>query len=193
MRIYAGLLVATLAALQPLTAGPITYTETGQLSGTLGTTVLTNTSFTFVFNGDTANITGSNPLLNIALSNSLSLGSSIGSFTTAVEVGVNPLSGVIGFSNTAENAGITFTSATAVGYGLATPIAITGGTPLFYTGTFATSLGTLDITSAQNLGFTASGGVPEPGTLALVFIGLFGLLAVCFRSPRSGSRVRAAL
>ena len=158
MRIsYVGVLIAALGAVTHLAAGPITYTETGQISGSLGSTILTNAAFTFIFQGDTADITNAGPsvLLNPAISNSLLIGSSSGSFTTPVEVGV-ATNGTVGFSDLSDANGITFTTSAAIGYGLATPISLSGGTATFATGTLVTSDGTLTINGAQNLTFTAA-------------------------------------
>jgi hypothetical protein len=173
------LAVAAVTLVRPLTAGPITYVETGQLSGTLATAPLSGVSFTFTFIGDTTNITGagtvSDPFFNLATSNTITIGASNGSFTTTVGMGVNNIDGIIGFSNLAETSGITFTSPGAIGYNLATPISVSSATAFFGSGSLLTSLGTLSITSAQNLTFTATTGVPEPATLelsALAFLGL---------------------
>jgi len=166
-------------------ASPIIYTESGQVSGTLGATTLTNAAFTFVFTGDTANITGSGVLLNIPTSNSITIGASSGSFTTAVNVGVNTGSGIIGFTDLAKSNGITFTSAGAVGYNLATPISVTASTPFFDQGSLGTSLGTFTITSALNLSFTAITGVPEPASLTFVGAGLLGLMSLLLLRKRA--------
>ena len=166
---------AALTLIQPLSAGPIRYVETGQLSGTLGGVGLTNVSFTFTFFGDTANITGSNPLLNQAISNTIVVGASNGFFTTPVETGVNSTAGIIGFADLTQLNGITLSSAGAIGYNLAAPISVSGS-PFSASGSLGTSLGTLSITSAQNLNFTATAGVPEPGTLGLSALALIGVL-----------------
>lgn len=173
--VWAGVCVLGGSAL----AGPITYTESGTLSGSLGATTLTNVSFTFVFNGDTANIVSGNPLLNPATSNSISIGAFNGSFTTAVEVGVGA-AGIIGFTDLSENDGITFSSAGAVGYNLAAPITVTAPTSHFASGSLETSLGTLAITGAQNLSFTATL-VPEPASMSLLGLSLLGLTSLRLR------------
>jgi hypothetical protein len=168
-------------------ASPITYTESGQLSGTLGSTTLTNTAFTFAFSGDTTNITQPFPteILNVAVSNSITIGASSGSFTTVVETGVNPVSGIIGFVDLTAFNGITFTSAGAVGYNLATQIFVTANTPFSASGSLGTTLGTLTITGAQNLTFTATTAVPEPASLTLIGPGLLGLTGLRLRRKRT--------
>jgi hypothetical protein len=175
------LAVAASAFVQPLAAAPIFYVETGQLSGSLGSTVLTDASFTFTFYGDTANITSlSSSLLNPATSNSISIGASNGSFTTAVDAGVNPSytssSGIVGFTDPSENNGITFVSTGAYGYDLATPISVSSVSAFYDEGSLATTLGTLTITGAQDLTFTATGGVPEPSTCGISALALLGFV-----------------
>jgi hypothetical protein len=163
-------------------ASPITYTESGQLTGMLGGTTLTNANFTLVFNGDTANITGTTTLLNTAISNSFTIGGVNGLFTVPVEVGVSPSQGNIGFDAPALAAGITFPGG-AFGYNLATPISVTALVPLFHTGSIPTSVGALVIGPAQNLSFTATL-APEPPSLTFLGVGLLALTGLCRKARR---------
>jgi len=184
---YLGLAIAALGFLQSLAASPITYVETGQLSGTLGTSGLNNVAFTFTFSGDTNNITGAgtgaNPFLNEAISNSLTIGVSKGSFLPVIDVGVNNVLGQIGVTDPALTDGITFTSAGAIGYDLVTPISVSSSSAYFAGGSLATTLGTLTISSAQNLTFTVA--APEPATGILSVFTLLGLVLVCVRTTKS--------
>ncbi len=179
-----GFLLIALCLALPLAAGPIRYWMTGSLFGSLGTAPVTGAEFTFVFNGDTTNIAGTNPLLNPAISNSISItGFGSGQFTQAIDVGVNPTLGIGGFSNTGLVSGITLQNGGFVGWDLATPIGpLTSASALFATGSLTTSLGTLAITGAQDLTFQATT-VPEPATAALT--GLALLFVAGFRMSRA--------
>jgi hypothetical protein len=174
-------LAASVAFVQPLAAGPITYVESGEISGTLGSTALDNVAFTFTFVGDTANITTSSGVFyNIATSNAVTIGSTNTTFTSSVEVGLNNLNGFIGLCDVISGCGpqITFEGAPGSStYALATSISIpqSGATDLI--GSFTTAAGTLTATSAQDLLFTATLGTatPEPGTVGMLGAGLAAL------------------
>ena len=177
------LLIALYLAL-PLAAGPIRYWMTGSLFGSLGTAPVTGAEFTFVFNGDTTNITGVNPLLNPAVSNSISIsGFGSGEFTQTIDVGLNPVSGIGGFSSTGLGSGITLQNGGFVGWDLATPIGpLTSASPFYAAGSLTTSLGTLAIAGAEDLTYQATA-VPEPATTALT--GLALLFVAGFRMSRA--------
>jgi hypothetical protein len=172
----------------PLAAGSITYVETGQVSGTLAGVALTNVPFTFTFLGDTTNITASGSiLLNPAISNTITIGSSNGTFTIPVETGVVSGSNIIGFSDLARTDGITFVSAGVAGYNLATAISVSAVAPVVASGgSLGTSLGTLVITGSQDLTFTATTGVPEPGTFEFSLIALAGVTLIGLRRRKVG-------
>jgi hypothetical protein len=176
MRAFYGVFVLAAFLSLPLAAGPIEYIESGQLSGTLGSTVLTNAAFSFTFFGDTANITGTNPILNPALSNVITIAGSPGAFTTAVEVGDSNAASVVGFSDLSLNNGITLVNAAAATYNLATAIGpLTAVTEFdLNASTLGTTLGTLTITSATNLSFQAVP-TPEPATVGLAALALLGM------------------
>ena len=180
-KILAGLCLS-LAGSFSLAASTIQYTESGQLSGYLGSTKLTNVNFIFTFLSNTANITGngstSNPFQNVATSNTISIGSSNGSFTSAVEVGdIGPYD-LIGFSNTALNAFIVFQNAAAGSYNLASAMGpITASTAYYDGGSLGTTLGTLTISGAQNLSFKATTtAAPEPSLVGLIGFALLGMM-----------------
>ncbi|MEP7353237.1 MAG: hypothetical protein ABI824_08410 [Acidobacteriota bacterium] len=183
-----GIVLAALATVAH--AGPITYIETGEISGRLGTgnaaISLTNTSFSFTFNSDTANIFTFTPgvLFNPALSNSITIGALSGSFTEAMIAGLVPGSGLIGMGGAAGDKAINFSSAGAVGYGLVTPISVSNPAASFAGGTYSTTLGDLVVTGAQNLTFTAVLGTPEPGTIGLSVVGLLALAGTALRRSK---------
>jgi hypothetical protein len=186
-KIFAGLCLSVACSFS-LAASTIQYTESGQLSGTLGATHLTNVNFVFTFLSNTANVTGngstSNPFQNVATSNTISIGSSNGSFTSAVEVGdIGPYD-LIGFSNTALTAFIAFQNAAAGSYNLGSAIGpLTSSTAYYDGGSLSTSLGTLTITGAQNLSFKATTtATPEPSMVGLIGFGLLGMIVAGRRS-----------
>jgi hypothetical protein len=183
---YVGLALA-LGLLQPLGAASIIYIETGQLSGTLGSSALNDAAFTFTLIGDTANITGAgtamSPFLNTAISNTFAIGASQGFFSSAVDAGADGVDAQVGLTSSALTAGITFNSAGATGYNLATAISVSASSPFFASGSFATNLGTLAITGAQNLTFTAIV-VPEPATGVLSAFTLLGFALLGVRTAR---------
>jgi hypothetical protein len=181
---YSGFSFIALCLALPLAAGPISYTMTGFLNGSLGTAPVTDAAFTFVFNGDTTGITGTNPLLNPAISNSISItGFGSGQFTQAIDVGVNPTAGIGGFTDTTETRGITLQIGGFVGWDLATSIGpLTSVAPFYAAGGLTTSLGTLSITGARDLTYQANA-VPEPATAALAGLALLCLAG--FRISRA--------
>jgi hypothetical protein len=182
---YSSFLLIALCLALPLAAGPITYTMTGFLTGTLGTAPVTGAAFTFVFNGDTAGISGTNPLLNPAITNSISItGFGTGQFTQAMVAGVNPTGGIGGFSDPSTANALTLENGGFVGWGLATPIGpLTNAAAYWASGSFTTDLGSLSITGARDLTFEATTTVPEPATAALAGLALLGLAG--FRMSRA--------
>lgn len=193
-KLLAGLF-ASLVCAAALPASTIQYVESGQLSGTLGTTNLNDVSFVFTFIGNTANITGngsdSNPYANTALSNTFTIGSSNGSFTGTVEVGDINASSLIGFGNSSLTGYIAFLNSVAATYNLASAVGPLTETSSYSGGSLTTSLGTLNITGAQDLSFTATiATAPEPSLLGL---SAFGLLAIIVAGWRKSQRDSAML
>jgi hypothetical protein len=155
----------------PLAAGPITSTMTGSLSSTVGGVAVTNAPFTFVFNGDTANVFNASPALpaNVEISNSMSItGFGVGQFTGTVGTGLDLLDNAAGFADPSGTSIILAQNAGFAAWNLATsfgPLSQAG--PAYAAqGSFATSSGTQTIAGAQNVSFGATaGGVPEPATV----------------------------
>ncbi len=128
------------------------------MTGTLGTTNLNNVSFVFTFigNGD--------PFENTALSNTITIGSSKGSFTGSVEAGdIDASSSLIGFSNT----GIAFLNSVAATYNLAGAVGPLTSTSSYYAG------GSFTITSAQDLSLKATTSGPWPAPCIISWHGSF--------------------
>ena len=178
MKAFATSLIALCFGL-PLMAEPITYTMTGTLSGTLGGVAVTDATFKFVFNGDTANIFDASPtlLLNPATSTSLFItGFGSGDFTQTIDVGVDLQDDNAGFANPGltdifviQNAAFgAWNDATSIGpleqFGAASQVQ----------GSFSTSLGTLALIGADNVSFGAA--VPEPSLIAFVGCSMLGTI-----------------
>ena len=158
-------------AVSMLVAAPISYTITGFLNGSLDATPFAAEPFTVVINADTAGVNLALPgiLYNPAFSTSISItGVGSGSFVSSMIVGVNYLDGIIGFTDGSVG-GVTFQNAGAIGWDLASPIGpLTAASPFYAAGTLPTTFGTLTITGARDLSFSADTGVPEPSTGLLV-------------------------
>jgi hypothetical protein len=183
MRVFVSWSFMALCLTLPLAAESITYTMTGTLSGTLNGTPFFNKAFTFVFLGNTADITSPDPgvLLDEASSTSISIaGFSAGDFTEGIGVAAVPSAGRVGFaipsnlddSLVIENSGFD-------GWNLATSVGPfeESGAALGSDGDFSTSLGTLVFFGgAENVSFSASvAAVPEPASVGLVAVSLLGI------------------
>jgi hypothetical protein len=187
------LAVLALAAATITGAAPITYT--GQLtgSGTFGSTGFTDQLVTFVFEGDTANVTLIDPgvYLNSATSATVAVaGIGQGTFTNSVAVWVNQ--GTLAFvfmdytwglpiavfDNTAFS---TYDLSTAIG---PLAVAIRGFNPAF---NFPTDAGNFTLTSMSGSppfsAKIAGSEVPEPSSAALAGIGV--ALAALYRRRRA--------
>ncbi len=179
-------------ALFPLFGTPITYTMTGNVSGSIGSTQLSNAPFTFVFSADTGGIFTwtdgyIDVLMNPASSTSILLSGSSGGFTEPVIVGVNAAAGIVGFADPNNTKGLTFYNAGAIDWDLASPIGpLTAAESGAGTGAFATSLGLFTIGSGSNLSFTAE--VPEPGGVLFFGSMLSGVIALWRVRVRSCSK-----
>ena len=162
-------------------AGPITYTFTGSVTGTLGSTTFTDAALTATLLGDTTNALpdgggGFYNNIGAGLASISIAGVGSGTFIDLMYVfSCPPCSGFIELQQ--QNVGpgaLTFTDPAFLAYDLTTaigPIQSAGPTPAFFLPwSDTTSFGTFNITSIQSPTFQATlgAGVPEPGTLVLV-------------------------
>jgi len=181
-----------LASSAIMLASPITYTFTGIVSGTLGSTPFEGQALTAILLGDTANAApdgGGGFVNNIAAGQaSISIaGVGSGTFTDLMYVfSCPPCSGFIELQGQSAGTGaLTFTDPAFLAYDLTTaigPVNSSGPTPAsFLPWSNTTSFGTFNITSIDSPTFQATlsgASVPEPGTFALVSLALLAAFAL---------------
>jgi hypothetical protein len=192
-------LLAALSCMLPLAAAhatPMDYTFTGTGGGTINGVAFTGT-FTFVFDGNTANV--------MPFGTEWQLPNAGGTFTEGgttytldpisfgIIVNPDPLTPRVGFFNNNLTNGLVMNNNAIAGYNLATPLGpITAPNPSDPSSFLLPILGgstgflldggsdRLILTSDTSLTFTAAppSSVPEPSTLALLAAGIlgFGLL-----------------
>jgi hypothetical protein len=177
-------------------ADTLTYTESTTASGALDGSSFSNALVTLTLTGNTANITGSSPVLNLVGPTTVSV-AGIGSdtFTFNAGVTVNQGQGGVtgaGIGDADANVTILFTNNSAFStYALTTPIGPLSGLAGDNLGfDFATAGGSFDLTSIDAVGaapfttFTAvasTATTPEPASLLLLATALaavFGLSAM---------------
>lgn len=166
-------------------AGPITFTETIVTSGTLDGTSFTNQLVTLTLSGDTGSITsplaGIFNLIGPASVTVATVGSD--TFTDSINAAANQANNSAGFGDVSSNHAIVFTTNPAFGsYALSASIGPLSGASNGNPGSaYATSGGSLILNGPFNIDhpatFTASASTPEPGTLALLGLGI-GLISV---------------
>ena len=166
-------------------AGPITFTEAITTSGSLDGTAFTNQLVTITLTGNTSSITNPSSGLYFLNGPASVTVATVGSdtFTDTMAAAENQSSHAVGITDTTTSLTLLWTANAALStYDLSASIGPLSGGSLGNAGTaFATTGGSFTITGALNVDhpstFTAAvSGVPEPGTLALLGIGV-GLLA----------------
>jgi hypothetical protein len=182
-------------------ASAMDYTFTGTGGGTINGTSFTG-AFTFVLEGDTANIIPSGGeffLTNVA--GTFSEGGTTYTLGSGVDIVANPDPSFprIAFFNSDFTNGLGINNSALAGYGLASAIGpITAPNPSDPSNFLIPTLGgttgfsmdggvdKLILTANDSLTFTAAppSAVPEPSTLALFAVGMFGGIGLIFQSSR---------
>ncbi len=173
-------------------ADTITFTDTAIMSGSLNGVSFTNALVTFTVVGDTANSSNGGAgttfrLPGVTTVSVAGIGSDILSDASTGAV-VNQALGVAGISDFTTHIGLTFvvnpgafgtyTLTSSIG-----PITGLGEVSIF---DFATENGSLDLTGISgNATFTAVQNTPEPGSMALLGMGLAGMLGMLKKKARA--------
>jgi hypothetical protein len=172
----------------PAHADTFDYTFSGNGSGSVGGVTFTNQNFTFVLVGNTSAIdAGSPPLFRLNdLGGTFTEGGSTETLTPTVTIVVNsefptaPSSvGSVNIFNSTFDNGVGIIAAALNGYGLSTAIGPVSGSfnATLNGGSFGSNGGLISITGQNSLTFTAGPvGAPEPTSLALLGIGVAGLI-----------------
>lgn len=164
-------------------AGPITYSISAILSGSLGGTSFNNTPATLTMNADTSGVTGGAGFFTIngtVLLNVSGIGS--GTFTDVMEVFDNQSYPAVGFADVTVGPSVLDVIDSAfTTYALTTAIGPITNTPYVNFGeSFPTTAGAFIITDSSNATFTAI--TPEPMS--------FGLLGLGLAAIAGGARLR---
>ena len=176
----------------PAHATAFDYTFSGNGSGTVNGSTFTNQNFTFTLTGNTSSIfTAAAPYFYLFdVGGTFSEGGTTVTLDPTITVAANatyptpPTTlGAIDFFDATFTDGLGLTSTALHGYDLSTATGPVSGTltPTFFGGVFGDTSGIGDfvsITADNSLSFTAgpAAAVPEPGTFALLGIGLAALI-----------------
>jgi hypothetical protein len=165
-------------------AVPITYTFTGIASGTVDQTAFVDQALMVVIQGDTSNVSPvapGVPAVDSGLTNTITLGALLSDSITdgGLYVYNNQTSETVGFGSNAHSDLITLgPDASLDTYDLSSSFGpLNSATPLFSQFIDVALLGgaTLTLSSLTSASFTAAA-VPEPASLALMAVGLAGVL-----------------
>jgi hypothetical protein len=194
-KVLASFLLITTGALSThASASMVVYTETADITGSLGGVALTDKTLTLTMTGDTSNVVdeGGIFVLIAPLDFTLSGGGS-GAFTDEVQAVANqsprPLAG---FGDNTNDEGILFTlNAALATYDLSTSVGPLSGEAIINAGTsFATNAGALVIDSVSgDATFAASVGsaIPEASTWGMLLLGFASLGFLGVRSRKAAT------